>query len=272
MIDKFRKIFRKFPALFKVLSRVYQTFVAPIESGHVQYYIKYLFTLKYSEVKKLKYYGLENIKPVNYREWRIGKGKDHAYRRYYLGKYHGKKCFIKIGKNDATVENECLFGEQFSHAELTFSPNFLIGDSSFDTNTTMVAVEYLEGLQKFTVPTSIEEFSNLCVQFNYILDVLLKNDIVHADIHKGNLMTQNGKLILMDYGISMKKSSGNKIDYNARPGTFYRENLKNRIYDDAFSFVEMIQELNLPDAFISVDEFQKIVSKIGRNYVNVKLK
>ena len=136
----------------------------------------------------------------------------------------------------------------------------------------MVAVEYLEGLQKFTVPTSIEEFSNLCVQFNYILDVLLKNDIVHADIHKGNLMTQNGKLILMDYGISMKKSSGNKIDYNARPGTFYRGNLKNRIYDDAFSFVEMIQELNLPDAFISVDEFQKIVSKIGRNYVNVKLK
>ena len=74
MIDKFRKIFRKFPALFKVLSRVYQTFVAPIESGHVQYYIKYLFTLKYSEVKKLKYYGFENIKPVNYREWRIGKG------------------------------------------------------------------------------------------------------------------------------------------------------------------------------------------------------
>lgn len=271
MIDKLRNIFRKYPILFKRLSDIYQVFIAPIESGHFQYYLKYLFTIRHNEKKKLKKYGFKKIKPIAHKEWRIGQGKDNAYRRYYIGEYEERKCFIKIGKNDATVENEYLFGKNLKQVELKFSPRFITGDNFFDDNTTMLAIEYLDGLHKFSAPVSVEKFANLCKQFNDILDELFENNIVHADIHKGNLMTQNEKLVLMDYGISMKKDIGNKIDYKARPGTFYRDNCGKRTYDDAFSFVEMINRLGLPEKYLNVKEYKDIVSKIGRNYINIKL-
>lgn len=270
MTDILRKIFRKWPKLYKLLSAIYQTVFAPVVSGHAQYYVKYLLFVKRGEVKKLNLYGLVEPKAYNYREWRIGKGKDGAYRRYYLAYYNGKKCFIKIGTNDATVSNELDILSNFKDAEIDFSPKFLVGDFNFANSTVMVAVDFIEGLTKFEIPGNEETFDDICKQFNDILDKLTSNGVVHADIHKGNLMLCNGKLFLLDYGISMIKDKGNKIDYVARPGTFYIKKDGYRIYDDAYSFEQLLNQQGVSGEYKNCINYQNIVKRKGNNVLIVK--
>ena len=96
-----------------------------------------------------------------------------------------------------------------------------------------------------------------------ILDELKNRGIVHADIHKGNLMIKNNHLYLLDYGISKVLNDGNTIDYNSRPGTFYVESGNIRTYDDAYSFVETIVGLGASEEFKNIEEFENIKNRVG---------
>lgn len=271
MLSKIKHLIKNTPILYKILYFIKYKVVNPIKSGRYAYFIKYLFTMKRKECKKLISLGLLNPKPISFFDWRIGKGKDRAFRRYYLAEFNGKKCFIKIGKNDATVHNEFVTLSKLPVEVCDFSPNLMIGQENFDENTTMLAVEFIEGLQKFTCPTDIEKFNDLCEQFIHILDVLEAQNLVHADIHKGNLMLCEDKLYLLDYGISMFKEQGNNINYVARPGTFYRTVEDSRIYDDAYSFTKLIEALNTEYTCENVKALQNIYNRIDQNSFKVKI-
>ena len=115
MLDKIKKVLKEIPILNKILILIFRNVINPLISGHLKYYIKYRITIYKQEIIHLKSYGLTEITPYNYKEWRIGKGRDKAYRRYYLAKYGQTKCFIKVGINDATVYNECWFMNKFKN-------------------------------------------------------------------------------------------------------------------------------------------------------------
>lgn len=271
MLKTIKSRIKQISFLYKPLYYFKYKLVAPIKSGHFLYYMKYTFSLKKIECAKLMLLGIANPKPIHFLDWRIGKGKDHAFRRYYLASYNGKKCFIKIGKNDATVRNEYLTLSKLPKDVIDFSPKILIGKENFDTNTTMLAVEFIEGLEKFTLPKDISTFENLCEQFIHILKVLESQNLVHADIHRGNLMLHNNKLILLDYGISMFKYERNDIDYVARPGTYYRIAEDYRIYDDAYSFTKLIESLQSDFSVETSNMLPLIYQRIDQNSFKVTI-
>lgn len=271
MLKKIKQLIKSTPLLYKLLSFIKYKVINPIKSGRYAYYMKYIFTMKGKECTKLTELGLSNPKPFHFMDWRIGKGKDHAFRRYYIAEYKGQKCFVKIGKNDATIYNEYVTLSKLPHETFDFSPNMLIGQEEFDENTTMLAVEFIEGLEKFSCPADLISFEDLCNQFLHILDVLQSQKLVHADIHKGNLMLCGNKLYLLDYGISMFTDQGNAINYVARPGTYYRTVEEGRIYDDAYSFIKLMEVLKPEYAIENSVALQKIYDRIDKNSFKVTL-
>lgn len=259
MVNHVRNFTRRYPKIHRVLSFTYSRIVYPCTTGHFSFFIKYFLFIKHKEVKRLRDFSLIDAKPVSLLSWRVGRGKDKAYRRYYVAEYNSKKCFVKVGTNDSTVKNEYSLLNQFDMSQIGFSPKYLVGSDAFSDDTTMVAVEYINGLEKFKIPDNMESFDLLCASFLEILKTLELNDIVHADVHKGNLMLQGDNLFLLDYGISKKQDVGNNIDYVARPGTYFIENNGLRKYDDAYSFIKLL------DCSDISDEFKK-----SKNYIEIK--
>lgn len=102
---KIKDLIKKHPAVYGSLSKIRRNVVTPLLDGHFAYYIKYLFIMRGDEIGRKKT-GLTGVKPVLSREWRIGRGRDGAHRRYYTAFFKGTKCFIKVGFKDATVKNE----------------------------------------------------------------------------------------------------------------------------------------------------------------------
>ena len=252
------------------MHKVYDCLVQPIQTGHLKYYIKYSAKRKKKEIRKLKDHGFVLVKPIMFNQWRIGHGRDGAHRRYYSGSLNGELCFIKVGYKDATVSNELavMMGQEkpFAH-----SPLLLVGDPDFDEGTVMLAVRFIPSLEVLKVPESKEEFENLCLDFLSIMDDLKARHIIHADIHKENLMLQGSKLILLDYGISMMTDMGNNIDYISRPGTYYTEKNGIRTYDDSYSFIKTVDELGIKESFKECASYHKILNRIGDYTFQVKV-
>lgn len=271
MVRIFKEIVKRNKKIYGILCESYDKWISPIKNGHLLYYIQYCKSIRRKEISDLNYYGLNNVKPILWRTWRIGRGRDGAHRRYYLGHFQDKQCFIKIGYKDETVKNELdVLNKQI--VPIPFSPQLLIGSMRFSDETVMIAVEYIEGLSEFKLPSSKKDFSKMCGEFITILDELKTRGIVHADIHKGNLMIKNNNLYLLDYGISMVLNDGNTIDYNSRPGTFYVQRDGIRTYDDAYSFVETIVSLDASDEFKNMEEFENIKNKVGDFFFQVRIK
>lgn len=270
MVSIIKNHLKKNEKLYRMLCGFYDKWINPVKNGHLLYYIQYCKSMRGEEISILNDYGFKNIKPILWRTWRIGRGKDGAYRRYYLGYYQGKRSFVKIGYRDETVKNELeVLNKQIT--PISFSPQFLIGSMCFSEKTVMLAVEYIDGLSEFKIPSNKSDFSKICNDFIAILDELRVRGIVHADIHKGNLMVKKNKLYLLDYGISMVVNDGNTIDYNSRPGTFFIQNDHIRTYDDAYSFVETIVNLGASDEFINMCEFEDIKRRVGEFFFQVRI-
>lgn len=197
-------------------------------------------------------------------------GYDHAYRRYYVADLNGKKVFIKIARNDSTILNEIELGIHLKQYHLSFVCEEKYYDKDFDANgTSMLASEYIEKIYPFAIPESYETFVILCNDFIELLQQLELSDVVHADIHRNNLMMKsNGKLVLLDFGISKILSEKNAVDYIARPGTYYRvitgNKRKYRIYDDAYSFCCLVEGLEIPMEWLEAEEYQNIKKRIGK--------
>lgn len=265
-----KELLKKKPGLYSFLSDTYNHVFGPIKSGHLKYYLQYSVNGKKHEIGNLKSHGLVNIRPIMIPQWRIGHGRDGAHRRYYSGIINGEPCFIKIGYKDATVRNE-LNVMMAQEEPFTNSPALLGGDLDFDEETVMLAIQFIPSLEKLAIPRSKEEFDGLCQNYLSILDDLKGRHIIHADIHKENLMLQGSKLILLDYGISMMMDVGNDIDYISRPGTYYTENNDIRTYDDAYSFIKTVEELGINESYKECISYQSIMNRIGDYTFQIKV-
>ena len=267
MLSKLASFIKKYPFLHKILSFIYDKLVVNITSGYYWRCVKYFFVTYFPEKNNLKKYGFKKIKPVNSKGWRWGKGLDKAYRRYYTAYYNEKKCFIKVAKNDVTIINEIKINSYLAEigVNVEFATKHIISDEFFCNNTAMMAIEYVSDLENFYIPETVEGFEKLCREFMEILKTLEQAHIIHADIHKGNLMLKDGKPILLDFGISKIKNKENEIDYKARPGTFFRVNGSERIYNDAYSFIKMLEKMEIKEEFKNLAEYKDIEKLCDEN-------
>ena len=243
-----------YPIVFFVKYKIY----LPLKRGHVSYYIKYSLFEKRKEIENLIKHGFESIEPMAPCSWRIGKEKDKAFRRYYTAVLNGKKCFIKVGVKDSTVKNEAEVYNAIKDADIDFIAKPLVIDLCFAEDTVMVSNEFIDGLKSLKSISDYEQFKELCSQFQSVLSRLKALQIVHADIHKANMMlTAQGKLILLDFGISIVGNKQKQVNYRARRGTFFRESPDGttRVYDDAYSFVKMFETLDLDPSWKDAEEF-----------------
>lgn len=253
--------------LYYLLLYIKIKIVNPAMSGHLWYYISFSLRLKFSEVRKLKRRGFKKIKAFQPFTWRIGKGKDHAFRRYYTASLNNIDCFIKIGKNDITVANEAKIYNLIKGESLDFLANSIYIDESFDDNTVMIANEFISNLTPFANIYKKETFATVCSKFLKVLKKLETLGIIHADIHKGNIMcTPENSVVLLDFGISFLKGKEKLVDYNMRPGTFYIEDVvnKRRKYDDVYSFVKMIEGLDFPQEWLQDSNYNEIKKRIDK--------
>lgn len=269
---RLKEILRKNRWLHNVATKVYRKTFYKVRPAHMKRMRQYRKDTAPAEVRKLKTYGFTHIKCFNTTSWRFGKGLDHAYRRYYTARLGGKKVFIKVAKNDATICNEIDVGSALQNCSVLRGGQTLVSDKKFAENTMMLAMGFTEGLRSFQLPDTVQDFESQCREFLEILDALRSRNIVHADIHKNNLMLdKQGHLVLLDYGISMILGQTNSVDYKARPGTFYRENNGVRVYDDAYSFVSMLEGLGLPAQWKDVQAYQQVENQIDAHIGMVQL-
>ena len=266
-----KNIIKKNKWLYSFLKNIKHKLLIPLKQGKVSFYIKYYFTTRNAEVNKLKSYGLTNISPFNYADWRNGKGRDHAFRRYYLAEYDETKVFVKIGIDDATVANEYCVMKHLQDEKLAFVAPMLCGSDKFDLNTTMLAVEFIPDLTRFSISKNRGNFEKMCKQFCTMITELSKCSIIHADIHAGNLMLQNDKIYLLDFGISKVNGIDNGIDYSNRPGTFYRTFVNKRRYDDAYSFIQLVDRLGIVEEWKECEPYKKILAIVDSNYFEVTI-
>ncbi|MBQ4153923.1 MAG: hypothetical protein IJE01_01820 [Clostridia bacterium] len=257
---------KKIPIVYPVLSYIKNEVFLPIKSGHMRFFVYFILFIMYDETKALKSRGFKNIHIFMPFTWRIGKGRDYAFRRYYTACLNGIKVFIKIGKNDSTVVNEAKIYNYIGKEKFNFLANAVFIDHNFADDTVMIANEFIEGLDSVEKISQKSDFENICQAFLIALDELEKLEIIHADIHKGNIMyAQNKGLYLLDFGISFIKGKEKTVNYSARPGTFYINDLQNkqRKYDDAYSFTRMIECLKFPEEWLQTEAYIKITERIG---------
>ena len=267
MIEKMKSFIRKHKLLYRILAGTYRNTIYLVKCGYVKSMIGYLLKTAGPEKKKLRAMGYTKPKAFKSKTWRIGKGLDGAQRRYYTAYKDGKKVFIKVAKFDATIRNEIELAQYLQDYSLDFVCPVVQYEKNFAPDTMMLANAYLDGVSSLKLPENAQDFAGLCDQFLHILQQLDHCGVIHADVHKNNLMLIDEKcLVLFDFGISMIKGQKNSIDYVARPGTFYTmPEQGRRVYDDAYSFVMQMQKLGLPEAWQSIPQYQAIKNAIGHN-------
>lgn len=274
MIEKVKAMIRGNKLLYRILAGTYRNTVYLVKCGYAQSMTKYLLKTAGPEKQKLRQMGYTGIKAYKSKTWRIGKGLDGAHRRYYTAFKDGKKVFIKVAMRDATIRNEIELAQYLQGKPLDFICPVVEFTQDFAPQTMMLANAFLDGVSSLELPSDISGFRDICRQFCVMLEQLDKHGVIHADIHKNNLMMINKKrLVLFDFGISMIRGQKNSIDYVARPGTFYTTPAEGqRVYDDAYSFVKQMEAFHLPEEWKATEEYQTIVKAIGSNAATVELK
>lgn len=266
--------------IHKPISLFFYYCIYPFLNGYYSFMIKYFLSIKQEEVKFLKDYGFSDIRPFKSRSWRIGGEVDHAYRRYYTANCGSTLCFIKVAQNDSTIFNEISVAEQLAEKNIRFISKVMASDTNFAGGKQMLATEFIRGLHpisKESVYNDVEivtapQLIDCCKQMLKILDTLESLQLVHADIHKGNLMLDdNDNLILLDFGISKFLNRENDVNYSLRPGTFYRELAEGRIYDDAYSFLKLICRYESCKEIENDDAYKDICYRIDKVQLCVKI-
>ena len=85
------------------------------------------------------------------------------------------------------------------------------------------------------------------------------------------MLNAQNHLVLLDFGISKFLDNTNNVDYIARPGTFYQKTEKGRIYDDAYSFLCMIEKYSESSKILDSEEYNDIKKRVGQAYFEVLL-
>lgn len=136
--------------------------------------MRYLYKDRKNDITGLKRYKFQEIQQFEPKTWRYGKGKDNAYRRYYIAQLEGEKYFIKIAENDETVRNEIKIQKYLHTMKFKHTPECKIADSSFNETQTMMAISYIEDLYLISKPTNLNSLDVLCNEFISICNFCLR--------------------------------------------------------------------------------------------------
>ena len=219
--------------------------------------------------KELKVKGITNVKIFKLLDWHDG-----FY--YFTAEYDGKIIFIKTDFKIGLLSNEVDVIEILNATEIRFKvPKIII--SSLNSKYNFIALEFIQGID-----LSTNEGVNYCKVhkekteevFNNIIDSLHNLGVVHRDIKPQNIFIemkgQQISFFLIDFYFAINTSKSklvlkevqekHKIFLSALGEEFrYGDN----IWDDAFSFINMIEYLGLD---INVTHIESCINKVKYCY------
>jgi len=256
-----------------------------MKSVYIKYkgrFCKLLFLISYflfrrrRTMRKLGSYGFTGISGYQLRRWfRWHPWHGKIIRYYYMAELNGKKCFVKIveAANDGTISNELAVNRYITQCGLDFVPELLAGDESYGKGEILLATGFKPGTVNFGLPADEESFEKVCGEFERIHGRFLDSGIIHGDISSSNLLLgPEDKILLIDFGIGRAPGSETHgINYQRHRGTYYRESGNTRTYDDAYSFLRMLEDCGIPDGLKQKDCYKRIEKLVGAHTYSVAL-
>lgn len=116
--------------------------------------------------------------------------------------------------------------------DFTHVPNLL----GYDDNKLTISMSYCgERVNEFNLPT------NWIDQMVYILDVLKDQNISHNDIKPTDILVQDGKLMLIDFGWAINIDNQIPDDWPISIGGEYKYRTKK--FNDSYSFLKSIKSI-----------------------------
>lgn len=230
-------------------------------------------------IAKLKSYGLMNIRTYRikfwYRDlWTPRKNWADSYiKKYYATELKGKKCFAKTMTRGIVAQREIFINSYITKCNLDFVPKLLLSDENYDTSISLMVIEFIEGLREFTLPKDETTFEAVCAEFEHIHKCLRVADIIHGDLCRYNLLLdENNHIFLIDFGLTWVPGSENyPIDYRRHRGASYIDAGCSRIYDNAYSFLNMLDTCGISNTFKQKECYKRIQGLMGTHTYTVTL-
>ena len=220
-------------------------------------------------VARLSSYGITGVRAYRVKQW-VRHIDKNVIRYYYDAKFNGVRCFVKIS-SDSTAQNELFVNKYATERGIGFIPKLLMSSEISEGGTFMAVMEFVQGMRKFELPNDMPAFIKLCEEFENIHRILLEACIIHSDISKSNLMLdENGHIILIDFGIG--KAPGSEvfeIDYQLHGGTYYADSGNTRTYDDAYSFLRMLDDSGITDIYKQLNCYTRLLDLVGTHSYSI---
>ena len=231
----------------------------------VLHIVIYFLFYHHAAVTRLSTYGLSDISTYQIRRWlRVVRG-EKLIRFYYQAKFKGEPCFIKMAKLDNTIGNEIYINKYLARCGATFVPRLLISDDNYNKDTSMMVLEAISDMREFELPDNESSFESICGDFEDIYKFFLEHGIIHGDINDSNLLLDHDNhIILIDFGLAKSPGSDtSQLSCSVQRGLYYQSSENTRIYDDAYSFLRMLDDCGIPDAFRQKECYQRIERLVG---------
>ena len=220
-----------------------------------------------SDKKRLKKLG---FRKVEFLTW-----SPKYLRKYYSAFSNGNMYFVKITNNDSASLNEIYVLEKLSLYDFSFIPSIKYLSKDFHKKSLLVT-SYSKGTKFINAIKNETSFDAFCFNAIQILNAFYQIGFVHGDIHEGNLLvSENGFIELIDFGIGTFVGGEQKTDYKTHFGTYYKiikdKNRTIRRYDDAYSFVEFIKTCNVSAEWLNNQSYKELESLTGRLFFDVAI-
>lgn len=238
----------------------------------LRFLCKYFLRDHHDAISRLKSCGITNVRAFHIRQW-VRYIDKNIIRYYYKAKLSGNACFVKIS-GDSTIENEINVNKYLSRCGVDFAPRYLYSGSDFCEGASALVVSYVPGLRSFCLPDDAVLFESLCAEFESIYQRLNSLGIIHGDISSSNLMLDgNNHIVLTDFGIGkVPGAEASGVDYGVHRGTYYIESADTRTYDDAYSFIHMLDDAGIPDSFRQMECYKRIERLAGLHTYSVDIR
>jgi len=130
-----------------------------------------------------------------------------------------------------------------------------------------IYLQFIEGKLVRVLPT--KQIITICKEIGRIVGILHKNGIMHGDLTTSNFILSQGRLVILDFGLSQKTD---KIDDYAIDLRLFKEVLNSahaQIVDDAWvSFIQGYQKILGKNLTEKIANQVSVLEKRGR-YANV---
>jgi len=240
----------------------------------LQVIIYFLFH-HHQNVAELSSYGLTNIRPYRIKYWYRNiwvpqeVSIDNSIRRYYTGEFNGTKCFIKTMTAGITAQNEIFINKYFAKIGLSCVPDVLLTDENYMEDTYLLVTEFKPHMKHIFIPEDEKDFENICTQLENIHALFHEFNIMHLDLHGANVhLDKNNNVVIIDFGIAWIPGA------QVYPPAFYFKGVPLKdivMYDNAYYFIEILDNCGIPVHFKQKECYQRIESLIGVHTYAIQL-